>query len=58
MLIMYQFLKDSYLKLKLKTRIKMSDFQIIRRNTHSNHWEKLIKIGDCTSDNVLDVIFY
>ena len=31
MLITYQFLEDSYLKLKLKARIKMSNFQIIRR---------------------------
>lgn len=33
MLIMYQFLKDSYLKLKLKTRIKMSDFKLLE-GTH------------------------
>lgn len=58
MLITYQLLKDSYLKLKLKTRIKVSNFQIIRRNTHSNNWGKRIKADGFTSDNVLAVRFY
>ena len=47
MLITYQFLEDSYLKLKLKARIKMSNFQIIRRTyiqTTEESWLRLMVV--------------